>query len=149
MRLSKRCQYGLRAVFELALRDSTRPVKTHEIAAAQDMPARFLETILNQLKHEGFVESQRGNSGGYTLALDAGRISVGDIIRTLDGPMSLGARNSPDSTENGYFCGDSAFEQLWQRVDGAISTVCDGTSLADLVEWEKVSKRQSVPDYSI
>ena len=65
MRISKKCQYALRAVFELAWRNTGEPVKTHSIARAQGMSSRFTEVILNDLKHAGFVKSIRGKEGGY------------------------------------------------------------------------------------
>ena len=77
MRISKKCQYALRAVFELAVRNTGQPVKIQQIAGAQNIPPRFLEVILNQLRHAGFVESRRGNEGGYMLAPGAEELTVG------------------------------------------------------------------------
>ena len=71
MKISKKCQYALKAIFELSLRNSDRPLKAKDIARSQGISTRFIEVILNDLKHGGFVESHRGNEGGYVLARDS------------------------------------------------------------------------------
>lgn len=149
MRIPKKCEYALRAVFELALRGSGQPVKIHQIAGAQNIPPRFLEAILNQLRHAGFVESRRGNEGGYMLAKSADYLTVGKVIRCLQGPIFLLPDSESKANKSEYFCGDYAFEQLWQNINGAISQVCDNTTFAKLVECEKGEKTASVPSYSI
>ena len=149
MRISKRCQYGLRAVFELALREPDRPVKTHKIASVQNIPVRFLETILNELKHEGYVESHRGNSGGYTLAMPPDKISINDIVQTLDGPICLADGDKTAKNKCEYYYGDYAFEKLWKKLEEAISGVCGETRFSDMVNWEQENKKNIAPDYSI
>ena len=111
MKISKKCQYALKALFELAWRNSGKPVKTHRIAAAQRMSTRFTEIILNELKHGGFVESKRGNEGGYMLARDAESLTVREVIEYIQGPISL----VPDAAKpNGdaSFLGNEAFREL-------------------------------------
>ena len=76
MGITKRCEYALRAIFELTWRNSGQPMKIRQIAEAQEIPQRFLESIMNDLKHAGFVDSRRGNSGGYILMRNAKRIKV-------------------------------------------------------------------------
>ncbi len=149
MRISKRCQYALRAVFELARRNNAEPVKIHDIADAQNIPTRFLEVILNQLRHGGFVDSRRGNEGGYMLAQPAEELTVGQIIRCVQGTISVtdGNNEKPNKTES--FFGDYAFAQLWQKIDNSISQICDGTSFAELVEYEMAEKTVRVPNYVI
>ena len=73
MSVSLKCQYGLRALFELARRAGNGPTRIQEIAEAQAIPPRFLENILNQLRRGGFVESRRGKAGGFVLARPAGQ----------------------------------------------------------------------------
>lgn len=149
MRISKRCQYALKAVFELAMRNTGQPVKIYDIAGAQNMPPRFLEAILNQLRHAGFVDSRRGNEGGYMLARPAEELTVGQIIRCVQGTISVTDGNSekPDKSES--FFGDYAFAQLWQKIDNAISQICDSTTFAELVEYEMAEKTVRVPNYTI
>ena len=149
MRISKRCQYALRAVFELALRNTGQPVKIHQIAGAQNIPPRFLEVILNQLKHAGFVESRRGNEGGYMLARLAENLTVGEVIQYIQGPVFMTADNAGKPNKSEVFYGDYAFKQLWQKVNSAVAQVCDNTTFAELVECEMARKSASVPNYSI
>ena len=89
MRISKKCQYALRAVFELASRNNNEPVKTHDIARSQRISPRFTEVILNELKHGGFVESKRGNVGGYLLARSPDDLTVKEM------PSTAGTFSSP------------------------------------------------------
>src|SRR5512132_2397980 len=86
MGVSQRCQYALRAVYELAS-SGAGPVKIATIARRQAIPAKLLEAILNEPRRGAFVESLRGNEGGYRLARPAARLTVGDILRFCDGPL--------------------------------------------------------------
>ncbi len=144
MKISKKCQYALKAVFELAWRNGGGPVKTHDIANAQRMSARFTEIILNELRHVGFVESRRGNEGGYMLARDARNLTVREIIEYIEGPISLG-QNNDDTTS----VGNEAFTELWQEVNNAIGEVCDKRTFADLVEFERAKRDKCALNYSI
>ena len=76
MQVSKKSQYALRAVFELAWRNQDEPIKARNIARAQGISPRFVEIILHELKNGGFVESRRGNAGGFVLGRPAGEITV-------------------------------------------------------------------------
>jgi len=149
MRISKKCQYALRAVFELAMRDPGLPVKIHEIAGAQNIPPRFLEVILNQLRHAGFVDSRRGKEGGYMLARAAEGLTVGEVIRYIQGPISMTTGDERKANKGASFYGEYALEQLWENVNNAVSKVCDNTTFAELIEYEKAKKTASVPNYSI
>jgi len=149
MRISKKCQYALRAVFELALRNTGKPVKIHDIAAAQGIPPRFLEVILNQLRHEGYVESRRGNEGGYMLVRGAEKLTVGEVIGTIEGPVSIAGDESDNYNKGGSFFGGYAFEQLWEKVNSAVKQVWDNTTIAELVKYEMSMKNESVPNYVI
>ena len=148
MKLSRKCQYALKAVFELAWRNTGRPVKTSKIAEMQRMSTRFTETILNELKHGGYVESRRGNTGGYLLARHASELTVREIIEYIQGPISL----VPEATagnSNGSFLGKEAFKGLWQQVNNAVCQVCDSKTFADLVESEKAARDSSAMNYCI
>jgi Rrf2 family protein len=147
MKVSKKCQYALKALFELAWRNSSQPVKTGSIARAQGMSLRFTEIILNELKHGGFVESRRGSEGGYLLAWDASDLTVGEVIEYIQGSVSF----VPDTkgASDGGALGTEAFEQLWQDVNGAVSSVFGARTFADLVEFEQARREQSIPNYCI
>ncbi len=144
MKISKKCQYALKAVFELAWRDQGEPIRTQKIAEAQRISPRFMEIILNELKHGGFVESKRGNEGGYMLARDARDLTVREIIEYIEGPISL-AQNSDDTVS----IGNETFKELWQEVNNAVGEVCENKSFADLVEFERAKRDKCALNYSI
>ncbi len=148
MRISKKCQYALRAVFDLASRNAGEPIKIHDIARDQGISARFLEVILNDLKHGGFVESRRGNEGGYMLARRAEGLTVREIIEYIEGRISL-APDWPRNSADTAFLGNEAFRELWQEVNNAICEVCDKTTFANLVEFERAKRDKYVLNYNI
>lgn len=144
--VSKKCRYALRAIFELSLRDRGQPVKIQEIATAQSIPARFLEVILSELKHGGFVDSKRGSDGGYMLTRDAYDLTVGEVIRFLEGGNG---KVEQQRWQGVGALGDHVFGRLWDRVNGAISEVYDSNTFADLVEQELAHRARYVPNYAI
>ncbi len=148
MRISKKCQYALKAVFELARRNTDKPIKTHEIANAQRMSLRFTEIILNELKHAGYVESRRGSEGGYVLARDAKELTIGEVIEYMEGPISVAA-DAAKTEGNAAFLGNEAFKELWHEVNNAVCEVCGNKTFADLVEFERAKRGRRVPNYSI
>lgn len=144
MKISKKCQYALKAVFELAWREQVEPIRAYEIADAQRISLRFMEIILNELKHGGFIDSKRGNEGGYLLTRDAGDLTVREVIEYIEGPI-LVTKNSND----GKSIGNEAFKELWQEVNNAIGEVCDKKTFADLVEFERAKRNKCALNYSI
>lgn len=148
MSVSQKCQYALRAVYELARRASAEPVRIADIAEAQAIPARFLEVILSQLKQGGFVVSRRGNEGGYLLARPAGAIKVGQLIRFVDGSMYP----VKCLEERGKICslkGNCAFSWVWDRGAQALSEAYDGITVEDLLEKERQRTARGVADFAI
>ena len=149
IRISKKCHYALRAVFELAHRRTDAPVTVAEIAKAQGIPPRFLEGILNELRHARLVRSHRGNSGGYMLALPPSEITVVDVIEAIQGPISSIASRRTKSSGDKYFRGDWAFEEFWKTVDESMAQICRETTIPDLLRWERAKVQSSVADYAI
>jgi Rrf2 family protein len=150
MLLTQKCLYAVRAIFEIAVRFPRGPVKIAEIARTQAIPQRFLEAILTQLKQAGFVESRRGKQGGYLLARPPASVTVGDIIRAIEGdigPVECLAANG-DKPQCALY-GQCAFGELWQRARSAMSKVYDGTTFQDLIERERQRVSRYVPIYSI
>lgn len=148
MSISQKCQYALRATFELAKRPD-EVVTIADLAKAQAIPVRFLETILPQLKQSGLIESRRGIRGGYVLARDPRQIAVGEIIRFVDGPISpVRCVDGPAETECPLY-GRCAFLGLWQRAGAALSDVYDKTTLQDLIDEEQDAKVEQNPIYCI
>lgn len=144
MKISKKCQYALKAVFELAWRDQNQPLGTQKIAEAQRISPRFMEIILNELKHGGFVESRRGNEGGYMLAKDIRDLTVREIIEYIEGPILL-----VQNEDNTASVGNEAFTELWQEVDSAVGEICESKTFADLVEIERAKRDKGALNYSI
>ncbi len=151
MNLSQKCQYALRSLFELARPSGQGLISVGQIAEAQAIPKRFLELILNELKHAGFVTSRRGPRGGYMLAMSPEDISVGDVIRFADGPIAP-VRCVASDKHRGDDCplhGSCAFISLWERARDAASAIYDETSLGDLVREQEARNTQHAPTYCI
>jgi len=148
MKMSKKCQYALKAVFELAWRNPGKPVKTRDIADAQRISPRFTEIILNELKHGGFVESRRGNEGGYMLARDPKALTVREVIEYIQGVISVAPESEKSNGDTAFF-GNEALQKLWQEVNSAVVEVCGNKTFADMVEFEQAKREKCVPNYSI
>jgi Rrf2 family protein len=149
IKISKKCLYALRAVYEVASRRTTAPVPAAQIADAQGIPPRFLENIMNELCHAGLVVSHRGNTGGYTLASSPEKMAVARTIEAVEGPLSVVASTAGDTSVDRYTPGDAAFERLWETLNESMAKVCRETSMADLAEWEAENRREYVLDYVI
>jgi len=149
MSLSQKTYYALRALLELARHEGGAPRKIGAVAEAQSIPPRFLEIILNQLKQAGFVQSRRGNEGGYVLARPAAALTVGQVIRFMDGPFRP-VRCDPHRRAEGCTLSPShcVFRPLWMRVEQALSDVYDKTTFRDLVEQEQ-RRRAPAVDFAI
>lgn len=134
MNISVKGEYALLAIFDLASQGSGEPVRIADIARRQKIPQKFLELILAGLKQGGFVESRRGAEGGYLLARSAESITVGEVLRFVEGPQQSKGRPRKK--------GESAFADMWQRVDRAVSEVIDKTTFADLLRaWTDKQNR--------
>ena len=148
MKISKKCQYALKSILELARRNTGNAVKTHEIARSQGISQRFTEIILNELKHGGFVESRRGNDGGYLLARDPQALTVREVIEYIQGAISVAPEAINDNTNSSLF-GNKALQELWKEVNVAVSEVCENKTFADLIDFEKAQREKCVPNYSL
>lgn len=133
----KKNQYALRAIFELAKHMDQGPVKISNIAAAQSIPLRFLEVILNQLKPSGIVDSKRGFYGGYFLVRPPNRVSVGDVLRFLNRDLPTTDCLACVSKTSCPFDDRCAFSSMWTRVKQAAFTIYDETSFQDLIDRER------------
>jgi Rrf2 family protein len=129
MRLSARVDYALRAAAELAV-GGDRPVTAVQLAEAQQIPPKFLENILSQLRRSGLVRSQRGPEGGYWLARPATEIFLADIIRAIDGPL-VGVRGErPEHL--GYEGPAQALQLVWIALRASERFILEQVSLADV-----------------
>lgn len=149
MNVSQKCQYALRAVFELAKRRGEGPTTVADIAKAQAIPAKFLELILGQLRQGGFTESRRGARGGYLLAAAPEVLAVGDIIRFVDGEFApvkcIGGGAGSDCPLHG----SCAFMDMWTRVRDAVTEVYDTTTFQNLIDAERSATEGYVAKYCI
>jgi Rrf2 family protein len=130
---TKKGQYALRAIYELAKRKDDGPVKISIIAEAQAIPPRFLEVILNQFKGSGLVESKRGFYGGYSLTRQPSEITVGDILRYLQKEMEASHCIACVSKKSCPFLDDCVFASMWHRVKAAAYKIYDETTMQDLL----------------
>src|ERR1700722_20249619 len=130
MRLSARADYALRAAIELASATDSH-VTADRIARAQQIPGKFLETILTQLRRAGLIRSQRGPEGGFWLARPAEEISLADIIRAIDGPL-LGVRG--ERPENlGYIGAAEPLQTVWIALRANEREILEEVTLAHVV----------------
>ena len=149
MLVPQKCQYALRAIFELAKRYGRGLTKTSEIAKAQAIPVRFLEVILSELKRGDFVDSRRGKDGGHSLAKEPQRITVGDVMRYVQGPIGPVTCVDEGTQAECPLHGDCVFLPMWERAQKAMAEVYDGTTFADLVRQEREGIGRYVPSYTI
>jgi Rrf2 family protein len=144
--ISNRCIYALLAMLELSKRPHGDPVKISEIAREQQIPVRFLEAILRDLKQGGFTTSVRGKDGGYLLALDPGQIRAGDVIRYFEGPMLDAEKTALENVQAG---GRQVLTNLMGDAANALERTWDGKSFKDLVDEEQELRQKFVANYSI
>ena len=130
MRVSAKVDYALRAMLELAAAGGL--VKGEQLATAQSIPRKFLESILLELRHAELVSSQRGVEGGYILARPAAEISVADVIRAVEGPIATVRGTRPEDVV--YAGSAAALQSLWLDLRSAMRDVLEQATLADLVE---------------
>ena len=129
MRISAKVDYAVRAAIELA-GAGEGPTKGDAISRAQQIPLKFLENILADLRHAGIVRSQRGADGGYWLAKPAAEVTVADIIRAVEGPLASIRGERPESIA--YEGSAEPLQQVWIAVRAALRSVAEQVTLADL-----------------
>jgi Rrf2 family protein len=142
--ISKRTQYGLKAVLALGRRYGEGPVLIATMAAEEAIPIKFLEGILLDLKGRGVLESKKGKGGGYQLSRPPSTITIGSIIRLLEGPLaplpcaSETAFRACEECQDVEHCG---IRMIMRQVRDAIANVLDKTTLADLMRQVEASKQ--------
>ena len=139
--ISSKDDYALRALFDLAQQQPGIPIRIAKISERQQIPQKFLELILAELKRGGFVESWRGVNGGYSLARPADRLTIGEVLRFVKG--SKGNRRNEKPAD------DNPFTLLWSQVDARISEILDKTTFGELVRLWQEKQSQTTPDWVI
>jgi Rrf2 family protein len=130
MRISAKVDYAVRAAIELAAAGG-EPVKGDVIAEAQEIPLKFLENILGELKHTGIVASRRGAQGGYWLARPADEIVLAEIVRAVEGPLATVRGQGPESLE--YRGEAEPLQKVWIAVRANLRAIMEEVTLADVV----------------
>lgn len=146
MKLSTKGRYGLRAMVDLVAHSEKEPVSIANIAARQHISERYLEQLIARLKKAGLVCSVRGAGGGYIPSRKADEISVGDVLRALEG--SLDPVDCPGLTEDNG-CGGAdvcVTKYVWKRINDSINRTADEIKISDLVrESREVAQKNRVP----
>ena len=130
MRITAKADYAVRAAAELAAAEGTGPVKGERIATAQDIPLKFLENILSELRTAGIVASRRGAEGGYWLDRPAAEVSVADVLRAVEGPLASIRGTGPERLT--YQGAAEVLPQMWVALRASLRIVLEGVTLADL-----------------
>lgn len=141
MRVSKRCEYALRALLELGIRtreQQTAPLTVSQIAKAQHIPEGVLANLLVKLKHVGLVTSVQGAKGGFFLARRPADITLGEVLRVVDGPVAV-APIKCLAGERPAFCieAECTYYDVWSEVRDAITRIVDATTLENVIDRSK------------
>jgi len=139
--LSTKGRYGVRAAFDLAMHFGEGPIPLKSIAERQNISDPYLEQLIAMLRRDGLVNSVRGAQGGYMLSRNPSQISVGDIIRSLEGPMAPAECVLDDHDKeciNADYC---VTRILWEKIKDSINNVINSISLQDMVEdYKRIGK---------
>jgi len=130
MRLSARVDYALRAMAELAAANAPRTVE--QLSAAQNIPNKYLESILGELRRGGLLRSQRGPDGGYRLARPAAEISIAAVIRALDGELANVRGSRPEHLE--YVGAAAPLQEVWIALRASERSILEGVTLAHVAD---------------
>ncbi|MGE5631241.1 MAG: RrF2 family transcriptional regulator [Caulobacteraceae bacterium] len=132
MILSTKGRYGLKMMYEFALRYGTGPMSLKEVAQKQQLSDTYLEQLIAHLRKAGLVNSVRGAQGGYELSRPPSEITVGEIIRTLEGPLAPSEcviNDEPECTKADY----CVTRLIWEKIMDSINNVIDSITLKDMV----------------
>ncbi len=145
MKLSTKGRYGLRAMIDMARYSEKEPVSINSVAARQGISEGYLEQIVSLLKKKGLVKSIRGAGGGYVLAKKVDEISVGDILRALEGSLEP-VRCAAYYSEDGCTASDGCVTKyVWQKINDSINRTVDEISLEELVKESRTLNPEGKP----
>jgi len=134
MILSTKGRYGLKAVFELTMNYGSGPVSLKKISEKYDISENYLEQLFAKLKKSGYIDTVRGPQGGYMLAKEPGKITVGMILRTLEGDITTSECVNKDVCSRESTC---ASRVIFEKIEKSINDVIDNITLADMYEDHK------------
>lgn len=134
MRISTKGRYGLRAMLDLALHSDGTQMALMNIAQRQDISINYLEQVFSMLRKAGLVNSVKGAQGGYTLAKSPEKITVGAVLRALEGDLKVVEDDAPGNVSESGSAQACIRRCVWSRINESIDKVVDQISLADLIE---------------
>ena len=150
LRLSKKLLFAVEAVVDIAYHAGLEPVRSSDISRRQGIPRRYLEQVLQQLVHQGVLGGQRGPRGGYRLARERRRITVGEIIRVV---RQLESANDPANEADGSEIGVSVVRPIWTEMQREMMARFDSLTIEELCDRARErgirSEAARVPDFSI
>lgn len=149
MKLSTKGRYGLRALIDLAQYSVDEPVSVTSISERQGISERYLEQLMSMLKKAGLVKSIRGAGGGYVLAKDLEKISVGDVLRALEGnlePVECSGLKQEETCQVSDVC---VTKYVWKKINDSINHTVDGIMLDELVQESRKLSAGQVSDKDI
>ena len=132
VRLSTKGRYGLKAMFDLSLNYGTEPVPLKDVAARQDLSENYLEQLIANLKKAGLVRSVRGAYGGYILARKPSEITVGDVLRAVEGPFGLVDCILEQDPKECSKYQDCITRIVWEKIRDSIIKTTDSITLQDM-----------------
>lgn len=148
-RFSLKVAYGIMATVELARHENSQPLQAKIIAQRQGIPSRFIEQIMQGLKHHGIVRSARGAQGGYTLALPPSQISLANLVKSMNGPQTEDtspseAKSNGDPLDRRHIS-TIMLSEIWKKVEEAEQAVLNNISVQTLLEqYEKLESQGSL-----
>ncbi|MBP2649377.1 MAG: cymR 1 [Firmicutes bacterium] len=142
MKLSTKGRYGVMAMFDLALHYGQGPISLKSVAQRQGISEHYLEQLMGVLRKAGYVKSIRGAQGGYTLTRDPAQITVGEIVRIMEGPIApvdclLAASKNNEYCNRAQTC---VTRGVWAKVRDSITAVVDSITLADLCKEDQIKE---------
>ena len=142
LKLSTKGKYGLRAFIDLAVCGESQPVSLASVAERQGISISYLEQLMAKLKRAGLVKSVRGVNGGYTIAMPAEEISVGDVLRALEGDLVPVECAGIDESGETHCSGSSqcVSKIVWKRINDCINETVDSINIGELVRESKNNK---------
>lgn len=142
MKLSTKGRYGLRAFIDIAIFGTKEPVSLTNVAKRQDISISYLEQLMVKLKKAGLIISVRGANGGYEIAKDQGRISVGDVLRALEGDLApVNCAGAHEGNETCAASGECLSKIVWIKINDSINSTVDNIYIDELVAGSENNKK--------
>lgn len=144
MKLSTKGKYGVRALFEIARHYGKGPLTIKEIAERQRISLSYLEQILHRLGKAGIIESVRGPHGGYELSRRPADLTIGDVVRALEGPIALSHCLDPGASGSCYQADDCVARMVWAQVGEKIEAALDSITFDHLLRQYQGKEKEQV-----